>query len=219
LKTNKTAGTSVEIALSEFCGDRDVITPISPQDEKIRTQLGHTGPQHFLAPISDYRVIDIARLMYKGQRKRKFYNHISAKEVRRIIGEETWSSYFKFCFERNPWERVISLYFHIHHSGPRPSLSNFVNSDAPLILKHRGYELYTIDDEVVVDKVCRFEQIDDELVDVAKIVNLPHELKLPQAKTQYRRDKRSSRELLTPSDRDRIGHLFEDEINMFGYEF
>ena len=33
LKTRKTAGTSVEIALSKVCGPDDVITEISPEDE------------------------------------------------------------------------------------------------------------------------------------------------------------------------------------------
>ena len=39
LKTNKTAGTSIEIALSKFCGPDDIITPISPEDEAIRRRL------------------------------------------------------------------------------------------------------------------------------------------------------------------------------------
>ena len=36
IKTNKTAGTSIEIALSKFCGGDDVITPISRDDEAMR---------------------------------------------------------------------------------------------------------------------------------------------------------------------------------------
>ena len=32
LKTRKTAGTSVEIALSKVCGPDDIITEISPED-------------------------------------------------------------------------------------------------------------------------------------------------------------------------------------------
>ena len=33
LKTRKTAGTSVEIALSKVCGPDDIITEISPEDQ------------------------------------------------------------------------------------------------------------------------------------------------------------------------------------------
>ena len=35
LKTNKTAGTSIEIALSRFCGELDVM-PITPENGTIR---------------------------------------------------------------------------------------------------------------------------------------------------------------------------------------
>ena len=54
IKTVKTAGTSIEIARSRFCGDRDVITPISPQDEAARQAQGYLGPQNCWAPLSAY---------------------------------------------------------------------------------------------------------------------------------------------------------------------
>ena len=42
LKTTKTAGTSVEISLSRFCGDDDIITPIDFADEAIRQPVSYT---------------------------------------------------------------------------------------------------------------------------------------------------------------------------------
>ena len=39
LKTNKTAGASIEIALSRFCDSEDIITPLLPDDELIRSNL------------------------------------------------------------------------------------------------------------------------------------------------------------------------------------
>ena len=79
IKTNKTAGTSIEIALSKFCGPDDIITPISPKDEEMRRKLGYLGPQNYLLPISSYSVYDAARWLIKRKKKR-FYNHIPAKE-------------------------------------------------------------------------------------------------------------------------------------------
>ena len=43
LKTSKTAGTSLEIALSKFCDPNDIITPISEEDESLRKDLGYTS--------------------------------------------------------------------------------------------------------------------------------------------------------------------------------
>jgi len=33
LKTRKTAGTSIELALSHLCGPDDIVTPMSPNDD------------------------------------------------------------------------------------------------------------------------------------------------------------------------------------------
>ena len=61
IKTNKTAGTSIEIALSKFCGEEDIITPNEDNDENIRSSLGNRGPQNYLAPLKDYGFIDVYR--------------------------------------------------------------------------------------------------------------------------------------------------------------
>jgi len=58
IKLRKTAGTSMEIALSGICGDQDVITPISEEDEKVRREMGFRGPQNTLIPFRYYRQQD-----------------------------------------------------------------------------------------------------------------------------------------------------------------
>ena len=40
-----------------------------------------------------------------------------------------------------------------------------------------------------------------------------------RAKSNFRKDKRSYREILNEEDRTMIAELFRDEINLFGYEF
>ena len=110
LKTSKTAGTSVEIALSKFLGPKDVITPISPEDEVTRRDLGYRGPQNYRSKFWEYSYADLVKLVSKGEWKEKFYNHISAFQVRGLVGEQVWNTYFTFCIERNPWDRVISHY-------------------------------------------------------------------------------------------------------------
>lgn len=217
LKTNKTAGTSIEIALSKVCGPDDIITRISPEDEATRRELGYRGPQndklsfpkHF---FSNWKAFVLTR----GH----FYNHMSAGEVRAALGDEIWNSYYKFCFERNPWDRVVSLYYWRCQQEPRPSISEFLDSGVPKVLKRRGYGVYTIDDEVAVDRVCRFENLEQELEQVCnQRLGLPEKLVLPRAKSGYRKDKRHYRELLDDEDRRKVAALFAREIALFGYEF
>ena len=51
VKTNKTAGTSLEIVLSKYCNDKDVIGQIG-NDEKIRSELGYRTAQNHKGKLS-----------------------------------------------------------------------------------------------------------------------------------------------------------------------
>jgi hypothetical protein len=94
-----------------------------------------------------------------------------------------------------------------------------MQSKAPLVLKRRGFELYTIDAQIAVDRICRFETISEELEIVRNLVGIPEELVLPRAKSRFRKDKRSYREILGEAEKVKIAELFRDEINLLGYEF
>jgi hypothetical protein len=41
-----------------------------------------------------------------------FYNHMPAAEVRACLDDRVWRSYFKFAFDRYPWDRQVSFYHH-----------------------------------------------------------------------------------------------------------
>ena len=66
IKTRKTAGTSIEIALSKYCGDKDVITRISKKDERIREALGNRGPQNRRVSFSKYSGSEWFKFFFKA---------------------------------------------------------------------------------------------------------------------------------------------------------
>ena len=221
LKVAKTAGTSVEIALSQHCGEADVITPISVDDEQIRRDLGFPCARNYRIPLHRYSRADWKNLLRKRKTKMRFYNHMPAVEARRAVGEKVWNGYFKFCFERNPWDRTISQYFfRYRHEASRPSLSEFIESGNLERLKQTGSGIYSIDGRIAVDRVCFFENLEQELVEVCKgLPDHPGGLVLPRAKAGIRTDKRHYRELFSEPDRKAVAEFFADEIALFGYEF
>lgn len=219
IKTNKTAGTSIEIALAKFCGKDDIITPNDPKDEAIRKQLNYPGPQNYAAPFYEYRFRSLYRLIQRQKKKPRFYHHMPATEIKALIDERVWNDYYKFCFERNPWDRIISLYYWRSKSKPQPPISEFITSSEPHLLNQYGYRLYTIDDNVVVDRICRFENLEEELDTVGKILGFPGKLTLPKAKTSFRKGKRHYRDVLNEVDRENIAKLFAKEISLMNYQF
>ena len=131
IKTKKTAGTSLEILLSKFCGDSDIITPISEEDEAIREQRGYKTAQNYKVELESGETVEL-------------YSHASAELIKKAVGEEIWASYYKFCFERNPWEKIISFYYWEHKNEPRPSIAEFIASKSIQRLFYGKDALYRI---------------------------------------------------------------------------
>ena len=218
LKTTKTAGTSIEIALSEYCGPKDIITPISPEDEKKRSVQEGRGPQNYIFPFANYSFSDMVYFLIKGKRRR-YFNHISAKLVRRFIGAEIWQSYFKFCFARNPWDRAVSQFYWRRAEGAPHTFSEFIDSRNLISLGKKGYGLYTIDGDVAVDRVCLYENMAAELAYLSKRLKLPNKLSLPRSKSSSRKDKEHYHDMFNPAEREKVASLFAEEIKLLGYEF
>lgn len=218
LKTAKTAGTSIELALSKFLGPDDIVTPVSPEDESLRKELGGVGPQNYrLPPQTKYRWLAKLRRPFT---KPAFYNHMPATEVRALVGENIWQTYFRFCVERNPFDRAVSLYYWCCRKGPRPPISQFLQSPQIQLLTSRGIQLYLSDSgELLVDRVLRYENINAELESVRSLLRLPEPIILPHAKGGLRPTKQHYSELLNPNDRLTIEHMFRRELKLFNYHW
>ncbi len=203
LKTRKTAGTSVEIALSRHCGRDDIITATSPGEEELRREYGGRGPQNH----------DLGN--------RLLYSHMKASRARRLVGPEVWGSYFKFTVERNPWDTVVSSYSWVtrERSGrprKRPTLT-FEEFLERVPTMRWNSPIYRIRGEVAVDKVCLYESLADDLEEVRQRLGMPP-LELPHAKGGFR-DERHYRAYYRPEDVEKVRTWFADTIETFGYDF
>lgn len=190
IKTYKTAGTSLEAYLSEFCGESDVLTPIYP-----------LVPGHL------------------ARNDAGFYNHIPAIEVQKKVGTEVWNSYFKFCVERNPWDKVLSFYWmERHRNGGSLDIDDFLGREQIGL----NWPLYTDHHQTrpIVDKVLKYETLDADLEQVFKKLGLPWDGKLKiNAKSEYRQDRRHYRDVLTAQQAEIIARRFALEIDWHQYVY
>ncbi|GAA1930888.1 hypothetical protein [Nocardioides hwasunensis] len=196
VKTRKTAGTSLEIALSRHCGPTDIVTRISPEDETLRAAAGGVGPQNDdTTPTS--------------------YAHMGARRVIEVVGRETWDDYFTFAVERNPFDVVASSW---RYSARKPSFTKtfaeFVRTPRRMERLALNERLYRLDGRVIVDEVYRYEELRAAVADISARTGLP--LDLPHAKQgsgpHYR-------ELYGPGDADIVAQRFSRTIRELGYEF
>jgi hypothetical protein len=205
----------VEIALSRLCGPDDVITPISEEDEALRSELGFPGPQNTEIPAHLRSAWDRLRASLLRQ-PAQFVNHAPASFIQRRVEPEIWRSYFKFCFERNPYDKAISRYFWSTRdaNAPRP-IADYLGRAKRRQLSN--WQIYTIRDEIAVDFVGRFEHLHEDLAAALSQLGLAVELPLPRAKSRYRRDKRHYSQVLDSPSRALVERVCARELAAFSY--
>ena len=216
LKTKKTAGTSIELALSAVCGRDDIITPLAqPEDEPLRRGL---APQNWrrpgLVPAAWRRMAELFNLSRKAV---DFHEHIKAEKARRFLGERVWNSYFKFAVERNPWDRQVSYWqFKMRKLGAKPmTLAEFLETHHANL---NSANIYSLDGRLAVDHLVRYEHLAGDLDHVLSHLGIDARLDLPKAKGEYRRvgDYRDQYDSAT---RDWVARTYATEIALCGYRF
>ncbi len=218
IKTAKTAGTSIEVFLSKLCGPKDIVTPIAPPVE------GHQ-PRNYeglINPIPEIlqrpgKLFSVLRHTITS--REKFYNHMPASEVRNRVPADVWNSYFKFCVERNPWDKVLSHYhMHAAREGGSLSLDEYLARGRFPI----NYFRYTdrSGTKIIVDRVVRYENLLVELGEVFSQLRIPFDGSLGvAAKSEYRTDRRPYQEVFNEEQQKIVKQAFAKEIELHGYRF
>jgi sulfotransferase famil protein len=217
LRTKKTAGTSIELALSDLCGPDDVITPLTREDEARRA--GRRGAQNWRLHSwwKSPRLLKSAWFKFSAK-DYGFYNHMKAEEMRAHIDPAVWRSYFKFAFERNPWDRQVSLYYHRYREeNERPDFATFIHKDKKAHINNFG--VYSIDGDLAVDFLGRFETLDQDLRFALDQVGLSTAEALPDAKTRFRPGSVPYRDHYDEETRNIVADWYAPEIKLLGYEF
>ena len=217
MKSQKTGGTSLELALSRICGEGDIITPLPERHESEREQIGGRGPRNFDVPIYRHRLQDWG-LILQGRGRRSFWQHSLAREVKAWLAPSVWRNYFKFVVERNPWDRAISQYwFRMRELDHQPSMLEFFRTAPQHMMSNLNY--YVIDGDVAVDHIVRYENLEAEIAGLGVQLGLDERLELPSSNSGWRKDRRSYQEVLGPAERDVIAERCSREIELLGYEF
>lgn len=228
LKTKKTAGTSVEVALASLCGDNDIITPIGLADELLRSRDGIVAARNFIADTNvdnAYRRsvldrdADRQRKVMEIVRRQGFYSHMTAAETAIKLPKVFWDSAFKFSIVRHPYEQAVSAaYFCLHLWGlPPASLPDVLTKvcGEPWL---DNSPIYSIGSRIVVDDMIRYENLEHDLRRICTklSVSLPDEL--PRAKSTMRTDRRPAREILTGAQQEQVLQTCRRAFADFGYE-
>ena len=213
IKTRKTAGTSIQTALTQVCGAQDVIAG----GKKQKAQNCRKG--RFTYPLLKAKALITRRPLWPATRGRA--KHATISDVTAVMGVQT-DSYFKFAFVRNPFDLVVSRFFWDLASN------RHTYRDFTLWLKqHYSREgrwerdllhRYThINGESRMDFIGRYEYLERDFRKVCTLLSLGN-LELPRKKAGLRKPRHYS-EFYTPQTRDLVARLFSVDLQLFDYRF
>lgn len=233
LKTRKTAGTSLEIALSRYCGDGDILTPIAT-DEGMRVALSGRGAQNYERPVRTLSPAQRFRRLVRDEKVPLFTEHMTAVTARRLLGEAVWDSYFKFTVVRNPYDRMLSRFYWSMKARPGnreiwgiEGLDQFLRYRAEYV--NENWLIYTSGDQLLVDDVVRFENLETDLGRISERIGLGHnihdDMRSIHAKSDFRPKESGLGDIervapgaaIRSADAAIIGALCAREIETFGY--
>jgi hypothetical protein len=209
VKTRKTAGSSIEAALSPIAGPDAVVTPLLEElpDHRPRNWRASFNPVPEL--LANPRA---ARWTLKQWRRRMgFYSHLPADRARLRLGRDRWDEYFTFCFERDPWDKVTSMYFWNTRQDPSPPPFEVWVERRRRELS--DWHLYTSRGRIIVDFVGRYERLEADLRAALDQAGVADRIELPRLKSGTRRGAVT----FTPRAREIVLDVFAREFEAFGY--
>lgn len=215
VKSLKTAGTSIEAALSNHCGGDDVVTTLGAYDFN-RDETG--------------------AWVHKAMNEGRHEQHDDAATIRASLPPEVWSSYFKFSIARNPWDRALSYFFWdrrqdkslrpdkklIHSLGVpfddfTPVKAKFAEFIHGRTLENND-RFYVDGERLCVDFVVRYEHLDEDFPELCRRIGLPS-MQIPRLKSGIRKDKRPYWDYYDEESRDIVAALHRNDLRLFDYQF
>jgi hypothetical protein len=225
-KTAKTAGTSVESYFEQYCMPDGAWQESHYRDEYVSESgiIGYRGP---------------------GSRRATYFNHMPAKRIRELVGEDIWHRYFKFTVVRNPFDKLVSHFFWVERRkqkssvaqrlvalgkralGSEPRLSRRETDEA--IERFRCWvretrtgpdrERYMIDSRECVDYFIRFEELGEGIKHVCDRLRIPFEpTRIPTFKKGIRPGNVQLSDLYDRETEKIVQELYDWELERFGYE-
>ncbi len=205
LKTTKTAGTSVEVALEPYALPINFKRDKENKNDAVVTEYGIVGARG------------------KCGNQHQWFHHMGARKVKAQIGDDIWNSYYKFCNIRNPWDKTVSA-FHFHHSEIKNEKKEIIFRTFKDWLEQgenlmHDRAIYFINNAPVADDVIRYETLASDLHRICNRFGVPT-VEIPTLKSKERgAEKIDFREYYNEKSKKLIEKLYNIEIHHYGWSF
>ncbi len=178
---------------------------------------------------SAYGKSDVFEKKYRGFQL--LPNHLPARVMRDYLGEDQWKNIFSFTIVRNPWDRVVSLYFYRLKSkllrqdmGFREYIFKLKNSEfgkEPFRFygHYYGCSDFVTDENgnIIVSYIAKYETRTKDLTYLSEKLNMPEFGKLATQKATPVTMHYS--EYYDNETKKIVEEIYSKDIELFDYKF
>ena len=152
------------------------------------------------------------------------HGHISVTQLRPHLPAETWDSYFKFGFVRNPFDRYVSTCFFLNRNNPEfgknaiswmkkaLSIERFAQR---ILVTPQAVQLTDEQGRIALDFVGRYEELQQSFDTIFEHLKLPS-TRLPVKNTSQHA---TYTKYYDDELKEIVGRYYEQDLKLFDYEF
>lgn len=212
----KTASSSIELNFAKnLMFENDVLSKMEEGEALEQNNKGWFNPLPEMLDGS----YDLYKTAFQFYHKFKFGPHQSARVIQNRLPKRIWNSYYKFTIERNPFDKMVSMYFmnwgKDGTNRPNRSFEDWVRRGKNFPY---NYPLYTWKNEVIVDKILRYENLETELSELYQTLGIPFAGIAERAKGNYR-NKQGYQNIHTPYTKEITASVFKKELELLSFNF
>lgn len=189
-----------------------------------------TSVQDYLEPYCENGIIY----------RRSPHAHMPARKVRKLVGEEIWNDYLKVTTIRNPWDKMVSLYYwsraktnrkwyirlrllytwgSFKNPAEKYSFKDFIKVRDSKDMANVDKHILLVDGKMPDYFFVRFEHLNEDMENLCQKIGIPYNAdELPKKKVGKKNIK-TYKDHYDEETRDIIERAYEWETKVFGYEF
>lgn len=211
----KTAGTSIMVNLALILDERDIITYVNTTKIDIsRNDKGFFNPVPEIIQCNRHPRKTLSEFFYRH----KYLGHATARIIKNRISDKIWNSYFKFCVERNPYDKVVSMYeMNQTNAQVKRKFEDWIKRDEKLPYNSKFYT--DRKGEMMVDQVIKYESLNKDLIDVMDKLGISFTGLNIEERAGHRDKNIHYRVYYNEHTKNHITEKFRNELELHNYSF
>lgn len=185
-------------------------------------KTGTTSVEHALRPYRNRFMEWRLRRAYRRLGRTIPAKHMVASDFRLLVGEQRWNDYFTFCFVRNPFDRLVSVYkYHRDRIADKHPMAKELDFETWIMRGGSGSAVRLMADFVsdeqgtpIVDFIGRYETLQADFHKVCQQIGIESELPWLNS-TEHDH----YAQYYTPAAHDEVARRFRRDLEIFGYTF